>query len=77
MITRRHAALGSCLWFAAPLHAAAEATPTVAVIPILPDLAAEEEVARLRDALLHEVPRLVPRTLASDTGWGYAIERAE
>lgn len=77
MITRRHAILGLCTCSAVPLPAAAdEATAAVAAVPLPPGPVTEDEVVRLRNALVKEVPHLVPRTTASDTAW-IALARAE
>ena len=78
MIHRRLALLGLCAW---PLRlrqaAALEATPAVASVPPLPDLAsAEIEVLRLREALQREVPQHVARTPSKDLQW-IALARAE
>ena len=55
---------------------AAESDPVAAGLAPMSDEAVELEMLRLQDALTHEVPRLVPRTAASDAAW-IALARAE
>ncbi len=76
MTTRRVVVLGLCAWFAVRGPAAADDPVAArAAERLLSDADAEAELLRLRDALSHEVPHLVPRTLASDTAW-IALTRA-
>ncbi len=77
MISRRSALFALCSCLARPPHGwAAEPTSDVVGPALVPDVAVEPEMLRLRDALAHEVQHLVPHTAASDAAW-VAFARAE